>query len=124
MINLDALCATYGSNIAGKANSGNKKDLETLCRNSTGVLQEEGVYAFFIYLNSKGNPESDNILQQITKLLQNKHTRIIPDRGNLFDNTVQSNLLTAMQDLNTLLYMLKIIMRTMTYALYGIRSIR
>lgn len=53
--NLDRVCAQFGFQIAKKVNRAFNKssDTENLIAKSLGVLQEDGVYAFFLYLASQ-----------------------------------------------------------------------
>lgn len=52
--NLDQLCAQYGYDMKCKVNEHlDKNKTENLITKSLGVLQEEGVYAFFLYLASQ-----------------------------------------------------------------------
>ena len=60
---LDLKCAEYGSKIAFIQN-----DSETLITKSLGVLQEDGIYAFYLYLLSKGGKEEKPALK-ITQVM-------------------------------------------------------
>lgn len=53
--NLDRICAQFGFQMAGEVNIEFKRpsDTENLITKSLGVLQENGVYAFFLYLASQ-----------------------------------------------------------------------
>jgi len=56
--NLDQLCARYGWEIAQQVhNEIKKKNAENHITKSLGVLQEDGVYAFFLYQASRGERE-------------------------------------------------------------------
>lgn len=62
--NLDRCCAQYGWRMAEQAkeklDSDTKgRNAETLITKSLGVLQENGVYAFFLYLASRGKKERE-----------------------------------------------------------------
>jgi hypothetical protein len=62
--NLDRCCAQYGWQMAseakGKLDQDKKsRNAETLITKSLGVLQEDGVYAFFLYLVSRGKKERE-----------------------------------------------------------------
>jgi len=63
MIALDTKCAEYGNNIANISDNN-----ETIINKSLGVLQEDGVYAFFLYLESRGNKEK-KVTSKVTKNL-------------------------------------------------------
>lgn len=59
--NLDRICARFGFQIARQVNAafGKPSDTENLITKSLGVLQESGVYAFFLYLASQVREGSD-----------------------------------------------------------------
>lgn len=54
MNNLDRLCAEYGYRIAVEVYQAIGKGAENHITKSLGVLQEDGVYAFFLYQESRG----------------------------------------------------------------------
>ena len=55
--NLDLLCARYGCDMAKQVYEALKKGAENHITRSLGVLQEDGVYAFFLYQASRGGGE-------------------------------------------------------------------
>ena len=57
--NLDRLCAQYGWQMAEKVHAELKKNAETFITKSLGILQENGVYAFFLYLDSQVKEDSE-----------------------------------------------------------------
>lgn len=62
IINLDHLCAEFGQKIASA------KIDEDMIREALGVLQEDGVYACFLYLLSKSEREQlKNILAEFLR---------------------------------------------------------
>ncbi len=65
--NLDRLCAHFGYKMCEQVGEAFQKDgkidkakTENLITKSLGVLQEDGVYAFFLYLASQVKPLKDN----------------------------------------------------------------
>ena len=60
--NLDQLCAQFGYTLAQEVNNAFSKptDTENLITKSLGVLQENGVYAFFLYLASQIKEKKDD----------------------------------------------------------------
>jgi len=65
-VNLDQLCAKYGYEMCKSINSqldGSKT--ENLITKSLGVLQEDGVYAFFLFLRSRGEGEKKGTIKLI-----------------------------------------------------------
>ena len=57
MINLDYLCMKYGHEIAEC--EGKKTDKENLVTKALGVLQENGPYAMFLYLEGQKKTKED-----------------------------------------------------------------
>lgn len=77
--NLDRLCAEYGYQIANEVYQAIGKNTENHISKSLGVLQEDGVYAFFLYQASRGKtekPGADRLKEQATALL--KEAKIKP----------------------------------------------
>lgn len=58
-VNLDQLCAKYGYDMCLAVNTQfkDKNKTENLITKSLGVLQEDGVYAFFLFQRSRGERE-------------------------------------------------------------------
>lgn len=73
--NLDRLCAQFGYDMAQAVNTKFSKptDTENLITKALGILQEDGVYAFFLYLASqvKSNDEN-NKRSQAARALANR----------------------------------------------------
>jgi len=119
--NLDALCAKYGWNIADEL-----KD-DTLINKSLGVLQEQGVYSFFLFLESRGSSDRENtqkIRKHCWEMLTN--TNIIDSmKDKNFDKnwseTLQNNLLSNLNDLSLVLQMLE---QTLIYARYHAKALK
>lgn len=55
--NLDQLCARYGWEMAKQVHGEIGKNAQNHITKSLGVLQEDGVYAFFLYQVSRGSRE-------------------------------------------------------------------
>lgn len=56
--NLDRLCAQYGYQIADEVRQAIGKGAENHITKSLGVLQENGVYAFFLYQASRSSEKA------------------------------------------------------------------
>jgi hypothetical protein len=52
-LNLDLLCARYGHDMAQQVHEALRKGAENHITKSLGILQENGVYAFFLYQASR-----------------------------------------------------------------------
>ena len=119
MLNLDYICMKYGQEISKIHNS----NLENNLRKALGVLQEDGVYAMFLWLEDKDK----EIRKKINDLL--KHDEI---KKYFFDNSAtekslldfsefSKELQNVSQDIDKLFFMKKILERTLTYALYHVK---
>lgn len=71
-LNLDRLCAQYGYEIARQVHEQLKKTAETHITKSLGVLQEDGVYAFFLYQASRSSEKAgaEKLREQAHALLK------------------------------------------------------
>ncbi len=65
LINLDRLAAQHAQDIVKKANS----EIETTVTKALGVLQEDGVYACFLYLLAKEKENGKVVVDEMLKLL-------------------------------------------------------
>jgi len=119
-VNLDATCARYGWNIA----SGTKDD--TLINKALGVLQEQGVYALFLFLKSRGSNEKDKadqirdkcwkLLTKTIKSLENKEWK-----SNDWPQVLRENLLS---DIDSLFFAYQLLEQTLIYARYHAKSLK
>ncbi len=72
-INLDQLCAKFGWQIASEVRQAIGKNAENHITKSLGVLQGDGVYAFFLYQASRGQrekPGADRLTEQTVAFLK------------------------------------------------------
>ncbi len=72
-VNLDQLCAKYGWEIADKVHQAIGKNAENHITKSLGVLQGDGLYAFFLYQASRGQrekPGADRLTEQAVAFLK------------------------------------------------------
>jgi len=70
--NLDRLCAQYGYQIADDVQKAIGKGAENHITKSLGVLQENGIYAFFLYQASRSSEKdgAEKLREQAHKLLK------------------------------------------------------
>lgn len=71
--NLDQLCARYGWQMAEQVHHAIGKQTENHITKSLGVLQEDGVYAFFLFQASRGQRDkagADLLCEQASQLLR------------------------------------------------------
>ena len=122
--NLDRLCAEYGYQIANEVYQAIGKNTENHISKSLGVLQEDGVYAFFLYQASRGKtekPGADRLKEQATALL--KEAEIKP-----FDTITDSLEAVRAKDglannLDELLLAKRLLEQTLIYARYHAKAL-
>lgn len=120
MKNLDYLCMEYGQKIP------RDKDSETLITKVLGVLQENGPYAMFLYLEEKRNKEStretgNNCYNSLVGLLNEKEIKDFfgsapPDNSKL--EQISKWLIEVSKDIDRLFFLKKILEQTLVYARY------
>lgn len=111
MQNLDLECAKLGETLGQGAN----KERENLLTESLGVLQEQGLYAFFLFLKAskRGKEEVTTACERFLRdqgLLANKST-------NLFDA-----LKALAERLDDLLFARELLMQALVYARYHAKA--
>lgn len=115
--NLDKLCFEYGTQMYVMGNEKN----ENVIQKSLGVLQEDGVFAFYLYLKSRETKKdekavSSSIQEKIEALL--KHESIGLLKGPLHVDQLKS----LGESLDDLLLAKTLIEKTLIYALYQAKS--
>lgn len=126
MKNLDQLCAQYGYQITGEVHKAIGKKAENHITKSLGVLQEDGVYAFFLYQESRKSEKdgANKLKNQAAALL-----KAIPIRP--FDTiadpleAVRGNKQTQglADDLDSLLLAKQLLEQTLIYARYHTKAL-
>ena len=127
MLNLDYRCMEYGQKI-GKISDSN---LESNLRKALGVLQEDGVYAMFLWLEKNASDVRKELVELFNKEDENTHVKL----SNYFLKSNKSfsqddfdefcnDLREVAKDIDKLLFMKKLLERTVTYALYHARAKR
>ena len=120
MYNLDYGCMKCAQSII---NSSKKlKTLENDLKKAIGVLQEDGVYAMFLWLESKDKA----IRLRLIKLLNESEIKmyLLNDSEKFDDDFTKfcENLMEVAKDIDKLFFMKKILERTLTYALYHAKT--
>lgn len=119
--NLDQLCAQYGWQIADHVHRTIGKNAENHITKSLGVLQENGVYAFFLYQLSRGKREKPGAIE-----LVNQAVKLLSDAGlTAFqnENDVLSNVREQLaDDLDNLLLAKKLLEQSLIYARYHAKA--
>lgn len=109
--NLDYICIKYGQEIGLKSDEAN-------LQKALGVLREDGVYAMFLWLENKDKKTRESLIPLLNQGCINKY---LQNDSQNFQGDFKSfceNLKDVAQDLDKLLFLKKILERTLTYALY------
>ncbi|MFH1859684.1 MAG: hypothetical protein ABH870_01525 [bacterium] len=110
--NLDLKCAECGSKIAK-----NKED-EKLITKALGVLQEDGVYAFFLYLKSQKEKAAEWISERTFSLLKTQITAINAEKEPL--PAIRDKLA---DNLDSLLLAKQLLEKALVYARYHAKAL-
>lgn len=127
-ISLDCLCAKAGDTLAREASGvlNDPKKAETLLTKALGVTQEQGLYAFFLFLASRGSAEAkaaEKVCDGGVKLLQ---------EAGLVEKTVRPVEVLAslrrddglLSRLDDLVLAVELISRTLTYARFHAKALK
>jgi len=110
---LDMECAKCGHKISENC----VKIDEPILRNAIGVLKEDGVYAFFLFLGFK--KKTSTISYPLFEFLKNQPTLEITE---INENHLQAIRERLSNNLNKLLFTKDLLERVMVYALYHLRA--
>ena len=120
MLNLDYRCMEYGQKI-GKISDSN---LENNLRKALGVLQEDGVYAMFLWLEKNASDVRKELVEFFNKEYEKtkiKLSNYFLDGNKSFSQNFDEfckDLREVAKDIDKLLFMKKLLERTLTYALH------
>lgn len=124
---LDLTCADYGFKMMDETKRAltEKSKVENHLQKSLGVLQEDGVFAFFVYQAAKGKEAREPLIDQSVKLL--KEVNIMKDvalEGNMTQKLEQIREALNKEDrLDRLILAKKVLGRSLTYAWYHARAL-
>lgn len=112
--NLDLACARTGQAIAEKPS----KELEKLVTSALAVLEEQGVYALFLFLKTQGGKAAPTIEQKVREFLKTtpQQAPLLPDDGDVF-----ALLQSMSEDLDKLLLARDLLRQALVYARYHAR---
>ncbi len=106
---LESVICKIGSRIAGKIKSSEKSEIDK----ALGVLSNDGVYAYYVYVKSKGN---DNIfIDEIKELMKYTDTKLENDNCENYFVNLSSNI-------NDLLFFKEVLEETLIYARYHAKA--
>lgn len=119
--NLDQLCAKHGWKIADQVHQAIGKQAENHITKSLGVLQEDGVYAFFLYQASRGlreKPGAEKLAGQANAFLQEAGIQAFQKDGDPL-KAVRDHLAS---DLDQLLLAKRLLEQALIYARYHAKA--
>jgi len=121
-VNLDQLCAKYGWQIAEDVCNAIGKQAENHITKSLGVLQEDGVYAFFLYQASRGQREKPG-----AERLSERAKEFLKETGIEAFKDVTDSLLAVRdrltEDLDQLLLAKRLLEQALIYARYHAKAL-
>lgn len=112
--NLDLACARVGKDIANSSSD----DLEKVITDALAVLEEQGIYAMFLFLKTRGGSGGQNISQKLHKFLKEtpQQAPLLSENGDVFTSLQQ-----LVGDLDRLLLARDLVRQTLIYARYHAR---
>lgn len=113
MENLDLACAKIGKEIADSESS---KDFENLITDALAVLEEQGVYALFLFLKVKKDTTITNKLR-LFLIRTPEQTPLFTEQGDVF-----TSIQDIAEDLDRLLMTRDLIRQVLIYARFHVRK--
>ncbi|OPY72513.1 MAG: hypothetical protein A4E62_00835 [Syntrophorhabdus sp. PtaU1.Bin002] len=119
-MNLDLECAVRSESLRDlidKKDKKEKKDAANLITKVLGVLQEDGIYAFYLYLRAEGKQIHDNIEVESKRLLNT----VFPDIAVNSDGCTVAKQIVS--DANRTLLAKELLERMLVYARYHAKGL-
>lgn len=111
--NLDYLCAKHGQDIKGE---------ETLIQKALGVLQEDGLFAFVVFMESKKESKdkerTDRILEKTAELLNE-----VGLTNGAKEENIRGKMLEITKDIDSMFLAKNLIERALIYARYHAKAL-
>lgn len=111
MENLDFICIKHGQQMPRDKESGN------IIRKALGVLKEDGVYAMFLWIETKNKRLREKLIPLLNESVIKKNLLNESEFPNDFKGLTEK-LRDITNDIDKLLFLKKILERTFIYALY------
>lgn len=126
MENLDQLCAEYGFKFAEQTSQGlgnDPKAAEALITKALGVLQEQGLYAFMLFCESRGNKEKPGArkIKELTKEMLKDKLQLIGN-GDILEKIRKDNGLASRLD--DLILAVKVLEKSLIYARFHAKAMK
>lgn len=112
--NLDFACAKVGKDIANSSSD----DLEKVITDALAVLEEQGIYAMFLFLKTRGGSGGENVKEKIYEFLKvtPQQAPLLSENGDVFTSLQQ-----MAKDLDKLLLARDLVRQALVYARYHAR---
>jgi len=117
--NLDAHCAHCAHQIVALSGTSRDKELENRLNNALSVLQEDGFYAFYLFLKYRDLDRPPKDVWSLLRALLRGDAVGAPLPPEDDDTAV----IQLTEDLQTLLLAKQLTERTLIYVRYGLRSL-
>jgi len=125
MENLDRLCAKYGFEFTQEVNKSFKdaSKTENLLTKSLGVLQEQGLYAFILFCESRGDREQKGAVEikKITRKILKDELKLI-ESNDLLEEIRKENGLAS--NLEGLTLSIQVLEKALIYARYHAKALK
>ena len=124
-INLDYLAAKYAQTIIQKTKDKKASDIENTITKALGVLQEDGVYACFLYLLAREKENGAVVVDEMLNLLSDlPFGWKKPSKNNQPDATIVLRFISEQvtKDLDRLLLAREVLEQMLIYARYGAKA--
>lgn len=121
--NLDQLCAEYGYQLAKEVSQAvmfDAKKAEKLITEALETLQEQGLYAFALFCDSRGNAErlgAEKIKKKSQELL-GKKLQLISESYDFFEELRKKLLI----DLDKLMFAIQVLEKSLIYAKFHAKA--
>ena len=116
--NLDAACAELGREL-GDARDKTAKDTENSLTKALGVLEEQGVYALFLYLHAREKKLGRNFSEKLMEFLLNNVPGVWAGKS---QNEPFDALQELAKDLDALLFARDLLCQVLVYARYHAKA--
>lgn len=126
--NLDYLAAKYAQDVIAQTQGVDKSTVENAITKVLGVLQEQGVYACFVFALSRAksdNNESQSmqaIVSEMAKLLHKLDFAVTYEKNGAAEATLKQVAEHVTQDLERLLLAKDVLEQMLIYARYGAKA--
>jgi hypothetical protein len=128
--NIDRVCAEVGFSIPQDRLDKSKQ--ENMIQNALGVLSQDGIFAYMVWLESKNSlsPASSKVEELTVKNIHEKSFELlkrielvkgVPDYKVLRSELVKPN--SVLEDIHQMFLVKQLFERMLTYALYRVKSL-